>query len=290
MLDGVRGAIRRAPRQALDPAILSLTVLALAASAPDRLAAQDPRPLSQSELVQARVHYVASCARCHGVEGLGGEGPPLARARLPRAPDDASLMRIISVGIPGTGMPRSRWLNEDELRLVAGYVRSLAPASGTPETLAGDPARGRALFEEEGCARCHTVGGFGTGRGPDLTEVGGRRGPGYLREAILDPGAALPRGQTAISSDFVDYLMVRVVDADGNETRGMRMNEDSYTIQLKDARGDLRSFYKPSLRELDKLFDRSLMRSYRDDLTDEEVDDLVRYLMTLTGTRERVIS
>ena len=39
--------------------------------------------------------------------------------------------------------------------------------------------------------------------------------------------------------DFLDYLMIRVVDRDGNEVLGMRMNEDTYTIQLKDDRGNL---------------------------------------------------
>jgi cytochrome c1 len=90
--------------------------------------------------------------------------------------------------------------------------------------------------------------------------------------------------------DFVDYLMVRVVAEDGTEVRGTRVNEDTYTIQIKDARGVVHSFYKPALRELDKQFDRSLMRGYRDTFTDEEVDDLVSYLMTLTGPAPRLIS
>jgi hypothetical protein len=70
----------------------------------------------------------------------------------------------------------------------------------------------------------------------------------------------------------------------------MRMNEDSYTIQLKDARGGLHSFYKPDLRLLEKQFDGSLMRSYRAAFTDDEMDDLVSYLMSLTGSAARVIS
>jgi hypothetical protein len=111
-----------------------------------------------------------------------------------------------------------------------------------------------------------------------------------LREALLDPGAALPRGLTAMPRDFSDYLMVRVVDRDGTEVRGMRMNEDSYTIQLKDGRGVVRSFYKPDLRELEKQFDGSLMRSYRDRFSDAEIDDLVSYMMTLSGTESRLIS
>jgi cytochrome c oxidase cbb3-type subunit 3 len=269
--------------------------LALAAAfvpASGIVAAQEPEAGADAEdLANGRVHYIASCARCHGVNGGGGEGPPLARARLDRAPDDAALVGIIRAGISGTGMSGSWWLSPGEAQQVARYVRSLAPSGPDEvETLTGDPTRGRALFESEGCMRCHTVGGFGTARGPDLSTVGGRRGAGHLREAILDPAAALPRGLSAMPSDFVDYLVVRVVDADGNQVRGMRMNEDSYTLQLKDARGVVHSFYKPALRELEREFDRSLMQSYADRLTEEQVEDLVAYLASLTGTELRGIS
>jgi cytochrome c oxidase cbb3-type subunit III len=277
-----------AARSALAFVLALLAGLTVAA----RAAAQTTNSVSEQDLERGKTHYIASCARCHGVNGGGGEGPPLARARLPRAPDDDALMRIMNQGIPGTAMAGSRWLSEEELHLVAAYVRSLAPRTGgaAGDVATGDPVAGRAIFERGRCAGCHTVGGFGTARGPDLSAVGDRRGAAYLRHAILDPGAALPRGLTAMPRDFVDYLMVRVVDQDGNELNGMRMDEDSYTIQLKDARGNLHSFYKPTLRVLEKQFDRSLMRSYRDSLTDREVEDLVSYLMTLTTPEPRLIS
>lgn len=262
------------PREVL----FGLVLCALTASG---TAAQDPVP-SEEELAQGKVHYVASCARCHGVNGGGGEGPALARQVLPRAPDDASLMGLAAGGIPGTAMTGSWWLSETELTQVARYVRSLAPAGpADAATLAGDPVAGASLFEDANCTRCHTLNGFGTSRGPDLTTLGLRRGADFIRQAIVDPGAALPRGMTEIPPGFVDYLVVRVVDGEGNEIRGARMNEDSYTIQIRDGRGTLHSFYKPGLRTLEKQFDRSLMRSYRDRFTDQELDDLVAYLASL---------
>lgn len=266
-----------------------LTLAVAVAGLPPAATAQDTSD-PDTELAQGRTHYIASCARCHGVDGGGGEGPPLARSTLPRAPDDGALMLLASEGIPGTGMSGSWWLSEGELRQVASYVRSLAPSGpAEADVLHGDPINGKALFESARCTRCHTLGGFGTSRGPDLTTVGLRRGSTFLRQAILEPGAALPRGQTAIPAGFVDYLTVRIVDANGNEVRGARMNEDSYTIQLRDGRGALHSFYKPTLRELEKQFDRSLMQSFRDRFTDEEVDDLVAYLASL-GTAPGGIS
>ncbi len=273
-------------------------VLALATGGSNVLVAQAPEaaPLDSAAAVQealerGRGHYLASCATCHGVNGGGGEGPPLARSQLMRAPDDRALARIVMAGISGSSMSGSWWLSGVEVGELVRFVRSLAPSGPDEvEMLTGDPSRGQALYESEGCADCHTLRGFGTARGPDLTTVGARRGPGHLREALLDPAAALPRGMTAMPRDFVDYLIVRVVDADGNQTRGMRMNEDTYTLQLKDARGVIRSFYKPELRELEREFDRSLMQSYRGRLTADQIEDLVAYMATLTGAQLRGIS
>lgn len=265
---------------------------------PTPVSGQDPARASARDaaadgvdLEAGRSHYLANCARCHGVEGGGGEGPPLARSTLRRAPTDAALVRLMVSGIDGSAMGGVWWLTRADLENLAGYVRALAPAGEhATDALPGDPSRGRAVFEESGCDRCHTVGGFGTARGPDLTHVGGRRGASHLREAIVDPAAALPRGLTAMPRDFVDYLVVRVVTDDGVTVRGMRMNEDTYTIQIKDARGVIHSFYKPEVQVLEREFDRSLMQSYADRLSQDELDDLVAYLASLTPATVRGVS
>jgi putative heme-binding domain-containing protein len=183
------------------------------------------------------------------------------------------------------------YLTEMEILRVFEYVRSLAP-SGPDDvaSLPGDPTVGRGIYEAFACATCHTIGRFGTAFGPDLTDVADRRGVAHMREAILEPAATLPRGLTGISAEFDDYLVVRVVDADGNEVRGARLNEDTYTIQLKDMQGVIYSFYKPDLRELVREFDVSLMPGYGEQLTEAQVDDLVAYLASLTGASPRAIS
>lgn len=261
-----------------------LFLLGVVALLPFDASAQDEDSVAAGALASGRSHYLANCARCHGVDGAGGEGPPLARPNLPRAPTDSALVRIIATGIEGSAMGPVWWLSRDDRESLAAFVRSLASSGADGAAhLPGDPARGRLVYEEAGCARCHTVRGLGTGRGPDLTAVGARRGPEYLRQAIVDPGAALPRGTTAMPTDFVDYLVVRVEADDGRSRRGMRMNEDTYTLQIKDARGIIRSYYKPDLRALEREFDRSLMQSYADRLSEEELDDLVAYLASLTG-------
>ena len=264
-------------------ASVAFVALLMLLAPPGHTAGQLPRP-SEAAAGKARSLFVAHCARCHGVLGAGGEGPSLLRPHFPKAPDDQALVDIIRDGIPGTAMTGAWPLTGSDAAQVASYVRTLS-AAPSDEPVMGDPERGAALFEGKGrCVRCHTVGGFGTSRGPDLTRVGARRGTPYLKEAITDPAAALPRGTTAVGRLFDDYLMVRVVDANGRTIRGTRVNEDSFTIQIRDSRGTLHSFHKPQVRELVKEFDRSLMRSYRDTFTDTELDDLVAYLKSLDGT------
>src|SRR5687767_3193268 len=61
------------------------------------------------ELARGQKMFGVHCARCHGIQGLGGVGPSLARPALPQAPDLKSLLGLIETGIPGTSMP-SMWM------------------------------------------------------------------------------------------------------------------------------------------------------------------------------------
>jgi len=61
--------------------------------------------LTESDLAEGEKLFRVHCARCHGIDGGGGEGSNLARSKLKYAPDDESLIRLLGEGIPGTGMP-----------------------------------------------------------------------------------------------------------------------------------------------------------------------------------------
>jgi hypothetical protein len=63
---------------------------------------------------------------------------------------------------------------------------------------------------------------------------------------------------------------------------GRLMNQDSFSVQLLDANERLLSMLKANLREFGYVKG-SPMRSVRDKLSAQEVDDLVGYLVTLKG-------
>jgi putative heme-binding domain-containing protein len=206
--------------------------------------------------------YLSQCAICHGQRGEGGRGAPLARPRLRHAPDDASLQ------MPAT------WLNELELSAVASHVRRLGRGV-TQAPVPGDPARGETIYRGKGgCVNCHRTGGYGGSFGPDLTGIASRRNAVHLRESIVEPGADVPP----------DFVLLHAVTARGTVT-GARVNEDTFSVQIRDSSGKVHSFWKAELRELRKELGKTAMPSFRSALSPGELDDLVAYLAQLEEAR-----
>ena len=214
--------------------------------------------------------FESQCALCHGQSGGGGRGPSLNRPVLRHAPDDAALRSVIEDGIPPE-MPGAWQLHPHEVASVAAYVRSLGAVP--PEKLPGDAARGEALYLRVGCSGCHMASGSGAGFGPDLTAIGARRNGAFLRQKLLQPAAVLP--------DDFEYLAV--TRTGGEPVRGIRVNEDSFTIQFKDAGARFHSLRKSEIQELRRLEHETPMPSYEKKFSPADLDDLVAYLAGLRG-------
>jgi cytochrome c oxidase cbb3-type subunit 3 len=229
-----------------------------------------PAVFGQGELGVGRKIFEAQCALCHGQTGMGGRGPGLNRPSLAHAPDDESLRNVISNGI-SPEMPGAWQLHEHEVSQVAAYVRSLGRVP--PEAVPGDAKQGEALYASKGCAGCHMVRGKGEGYGPELTDIGARRNAAYLRETLIEPAKSMPE----------DFLMVEASTAAGRTVRGVRANEDTFSIQIRDAAGKYYSFRKSELKQLRKLNGQTTMPSFRDALNASELDDVVAYLAGLRG-------
>ena len=80
-----------------------------------------------------------------------------------------------------------------------------------------------------------------------------------------------------------NFLQVRLTTQDGREITGARVNEDPFSIQVRDISGRIYSFWKEELKELHKDWGKSPMPSYKDKLTAAETEDLVSYLGSLRG-------
>lgn len=245
---------------------LASSTVALAQSPLDDLTAAD--------LATGQKVFNVHCARCHGMAGKGGEGANLVRSKLKYAKDDEALIDLIGEGIPGTGMPGTFTLDAEKTMQVAYYVRSLGQLEA--QAMPGDPGRGADLYQGRGaCATCHIVAGLGRGIGPELTYVGDQRGLDYLLQSLSDPAATQSQSQ-----GYQNFLTVRATSAQ-KEVEGVRVNEDTFSVQVRDLSGAIHSFRKDELTQFEKVFAHSLMPEYSAAFSDKEMDDLVSYLMSL---------
>ena len=158
----------------------------------------------------------------------------------------------------------------------AAFVLPLGAQQGSgssPAKVSGNAAAGKAIFDGKGgCAACHSIGNRGASLGPDLGDVGITRSAKSLRLALVDPNAEI----------FPEYYTLVVETKAGETIRGLALNEDDLSVQIRDIDGNPRSFLKDDLKGTHRE-ERSLMPSYATRLSATEVDDMIAYLRTLRG-------
>jgi putative heme-binding domain-containing protein len=226
---------------------------------------------AQTDIIKGQGIYRAQCSTCHGTGGDAVGNVDLRRGRFRNARSDEDLSRLVSTGIAGTAMPAFKF-EPAELTAIVAFIRSGFDVNG-PAVKIGDLRRGEALFAGKGsCATCHRVNGVGPRVAPDLSDIGASRPVATIQGVLLDPAANL----TPINRP------VRAVTRDGKTHSGRRLNEDTYTVQILDDKGQLLSLEKAQLREYEVL-KTSRMPSYKDKLTTDEIADLVAYLLSLKG-------
>lgn len=225
---------------------------------------------SSADLDWGKKLFAGRCAGCHGPTGDGGKGANLGVPVLPRAADDRSLYRVIRYGLPETEMP-STFLTEKEVWQIAAYVRTLGAVKR--QSISGNPSHGRELVRGKGgCLQCHAVGADGGQMAPPLTDIGGRRSPAHLRAKLTDPASDIPD----------QFRLVSLTTRQGQKINGLRLNEDTWSIQVRDLSGKLYSFEKQNLTDL-KVEKRSPMPSYKTVFDAQEMNDVIAYLAALRG-------
>jgi putative heme-binding domain-containing protein len=235
------------------------------------LCAQTPEPklaVGKPSAKQGRALFLSNCSICHGALGEGGRGPNLSSGMHQRG--TAELEKVIRQGVPGSQMPSFAHFEGDEMGELVAFVKNLG-TSGAVEKAAGDASAGKAVYESQRCAMCHRIGREGSVYGPDLSRVGAGRSLAYLRSSIIDPSAdVMPESQGVL-----------VTTQDGTRVQGVRVNEDTFTVQLRDIGQRFRMFSKDEVKSVESM-KKSLMPAYPG-LAPKELDDLVAYLSTLRG-------
>jgi cytochrome c oxidase cbb3-type subunit III len=230
----------------------------------------DTNPFSSEADIRAgEALFQKHCSYCHGSFGEGGRGADLTAGQYRRGGRDPELYASIRNGIPGSEMSPVR-ATDDEVWQMVAFVKRLG-SQGLLEKAPGDSAAGHIVYQKRGCATCHTIKREGGTLGPDLTDIGRRRGLKFLTESLVAPEADVP----------IRYRGLQVVLKSGQTVTGVRLNRDDLSIQVRDTRDNLRSFLMENVREI--RFDKpSLMPSYGA-MDSKDLQDLVAFLNSLKG-------
>ena len=211
--------------------------------------------------------FVTICSVCHGPNGEGGRGPNLIDGHNVRQATNQQIFDAIKNGVAGGDMPPLR-LPDEQIRNIVAYVRYLA-APAYLQNVPGTPEMGRTLFFGDArCIDCHAIRGRGGHRGPDLTNIGASRNQNQLQEALLRPNARISDG----------FTPVRVTTREGEQISGVAKNRSNYSLQMLDTEGQLRLFLSQELREVVYLDKTWMPDDYGEQLTAEEVQDLLAFL------------
>ncbi len=115
--------------------------------------------------------YSKHCSVCHNDDGMGGIGLPLNSEKIEHFPRDY-LFKTIRNGRPGRVMPAFSKLSDAQVNAIVDHVLSWKKTKNidiySPLAVAGDPQRGKPLFEEK-CAACHGQNGKSIGTGTGVT-------------------------------------------------------------------------------------------------------------------------
>jgi putative heme-binding domain-containing protein len=169
---------------------------------------------------------------------------------------------------PSAGSARETWQ-------IVAYVRGLSVGKGA-NSARGDLARGAALFQKSGCVNCHSVDGVGGTLGPDLSQIGSERSFSHLQHSVTDPDSEV----------LPDHWTFRGRTTSGQQISGVRLNEDTFSIQYRDKEGRLKSVFKRDLIE-HEIVRRSPMPSYKTKLAGSEMNDLIAYLASRRGVNRQ---
>ena len=251
--------------------LLTRVLIVLGISMPLPVSAQGGNPYDADPAARraGAALYATRCADCHGADAKGIGAPDLTLLWA-SGTDDERVFRTIQRGVSGSNMPSSS-APDNEIWAIVAYLKGLSTVSPFENEI-GDPERGQKLFSSM-CVRCHRVNTQGGSLGPDLSRIARVRSRNMLMRSIREPSASVA----------VRYRAVTLVTHDDRRIRGAIKSEDAFSIQIADTRERLQGYRKADLREVIHE-ERSLMPEFGSDrLRDSDLDDLLKYLGTLTG-------
>ena len=217
--------------------------------------------------------YRVRCADCHGMDARGIRGPDISQVWV-RGRTDAALFRTIRNGVPNTEMPAHpapRTSDLDIWRILA-YLKTISPTTAAGPG-AGNATSGEHVFATN-CIGCHRIGDRGGNLGPDLTRIGAARARAAMARQIRGTMGSFRSG----------YEPVTLTTPNGQEIRGVKKNEDQFSVQVMDTRERIQGYLREDMHTVTDEKKSAMPTFGPDRLSDADLDDLLSYLESLQGT------
>ena len=151
----------------------------------------------------------------------------------------------------------------------------------TKATTTATAAEGERIYRNEqlGCLKCHAIGGAGGLVGPDMISLGASAQPDYLLESLLNPNAKVKE----------NYNTTVIATVDGRVVAGVLIQKSDKTLTLRTAENKILEVPVAEIEEQSQGV--SLMpEGLVDNLTDDEIASVIRFLSELGRTPEYTLS
>ncbi len=139
----------------------------------------------------------------------------------------------------------------------------------------GDPGNGeKVFFDASGaaCGTCHTVKGSGKAVGPDLSNIG-TRGVKQIQESIIEPSSTITQG----------FESFKIVTKDNNTIIGIKKGEDSGSVDILTAKGEVVKVEKVNIAEMAQEGKSLMPEEIREYITVKDYQDIVAFLLLQKG-------
>ena len=236
--------------------------------------ATDKHVVDAAAADRGRPVYAAECITCHGTNARGTDtGANLVWSVLVLHDRYGNeLGPFLKKGHPMQSGKPSAGLTEAQVKDLSHFIHQRvyetlrsSPTFEVQNVLTGDREAGQKYFNGEGrCTTCHSVTG-------DLKGIGSKYPPATLQQRFMFPRAG--RGAKPAT--------VTVTAAGGQPVSGTLVAMDDFTVALRDASGQYRSFKRTRDLTVVKNDPYAAHAALLDRITDQNMHDVVAYLERL---------
>jgi len=204
---------------------------------------------------------------------------PIAKSKL------ASVLVAHKVPLPGMQLNPTSMDTKDEKPIVISQADPNNPklignqpyekVRDVVANLKGNPEKGKTLFTSQSCISCHTDSPGQAPKGPHLVDIGKRYKRVEIIESILKPEAKIAQG----------FETFAFITNKGKVLTGFVVLESSDQIAIRQTNGVGVNIPKKEIEERNALKTSMMPNALANNLTPEQLADLIAYLESLTASK-----